>query len=111
MLVYVVVVRVVALVGPFSQCLLSLLLLVLLLTLLFLHVGDHQDCIYKLGVFAFVFLRARVCAAAAAAAPVVLYSRRSFPHRGRCLPSLLLRLLTSYAFGGVVVTLPARSRP
>ena len=51
----------------------------------------------------------RVCAAAAAAAAVVLYSLHSFPHRGRCLPSMLLLLFTWYAVGGVV-DVPARSR-
>ena len=39
---------------------------------------------------------ARVCAAAAAAAAVVEYSLRPFPHRDRCLPPLLL-LFTRYA--------------
>ena len=53
----------------------------------------------------------RVCAAVAAAAAVVLYSLRSFPHRGRCLPSLLLLLFTWYAVGGGAVAVPARSRP
>ena len=54
----------------------------------------------------------RVCAAAAAAAAaaVLLYSLRSFPHRDRCLPSLLLLLFAWYAAGGVVAV-PARSRP
>ena len=50
-------------------------------------------------------------AAAAAAAAVVLYSLRSFPHRGRCLPWLLLLLFTWYAAGGGVVDVPARGRP
>ena len=90
---------------------LLLLLLVLLLTLLFPHVVDLQDSIYNHDVFAFVFFIVRVCAAVAAAAAVVLYSLRSFPHRGRCLPSLLLLLFTRYAVGGVAVAVPVRIRP
>ena len=53
----------------------------------------------------------RVCAAAAAAAVVILYSWISFPHRGRCLTSLLMLLCTCYAVGGGVVAVPAASRP
>ena len=53
----------------------------------------------------------RVCAAAATAAAVVLYNLRSFPHRDRYLPSLLLLLFTWYAFCGGVVAVPVRSRP
>ena len=58
----------------------------------------------------------RVCAAAAAAAPaaaaaVVLYCLHSFRLRDRCLPSLLLLLFTWYTVGGDVVAVPAPCRP
>ena len=112
-MVYVVVVRVVAVVGTFEAVSPAAAAAVsaLLLTLLFPHVVDLQDWIYHQDVFAFVFLIVRVCAAAAAEAAVVLYSLRFFPHRGRCLPSLLLLLFTWYAVGGGAVAVPARSRP
>ena len=87
--------------------------------LLFPHVVGLQHRIYNQDVLAIVFYTSshrdmsivRECAPTAAAAAVVLYSMRSFPHRHWCLPSLLLQLFTWYAVGGVVVAVPARSRP
>ena len=59
-----------------------------------------------------MFSSVRVCAAVAvaAAAAAVLYSLCSFPHRGRCLPSLLLVLFT-WKSVGAAAAVPARSRP
>ena len=65
----------------------------------FLYTSSHRN----MGIV-------RGCAAAAAAASVVLYSLRSFPHRDRCLPLLLLLLFTWYTVVDVVAV-PARCRP